>query len=153
MKTPHRILIALLFAALLPSCATNTGRNPFAAPSITLSYDDFGPERIASQLLGPRGTHTIIIAHHGFNHLTPSSANDVRYINILQSMNFLTKQVRLLPPTPANEPLRQRLRTTYSWLYPLNRQRYDRMLGSSFVIPAGGMSRRLMLPALLPPSI
>jgi hypothetical protein len=147
---PGPVLLLLLLTLLLPAC---TGRPSFGAPSLTLSYDDFGPESMASGLLGPRGPHTTIIAHHGFNHLTPSAPDDVRYVNVLQSMNFLRDEVRHLPATPANEPLRQRLRTTYARLYPLQLGRYNTALGLSFSIPQNGMNRRLMLPALPPPEI
>ncbi len=74
-------------------------------------------------------------------------------MNVLQSLNFLRQEVRNLPPTAANEPLRQRLRSTYSRLYPLQLRRYNNALSGSFVQPFAGMNRRLMLPALPPPEI
>ncbi|MDI1315569.1 hypothetical protein [Prosthecobacter sp.] len=108
---------------------------------------------MASPFLGPRGSQTVIIAHYGFNHLTPSGPEGVRYVNALQSMNFLRIEVRRLPLTTANESLRQRLRATYARLYPLQLKRYNSQLGTSFTFPMNGMDRRLMLPALPPPSI
>lgn len=146
------ILLILLLAMLMPACTGGMPRPSFARSSIALRYDDFGPDQIASMLLGPRGTNTTVVAHYGFSHLTPGTP-DVRYINVLQGMNFLKQEVSTLPPTPANDALRQRLRSTYARLYPLQRQRYDQMLGSSFAFPQNGMSRRLMLPALPPPTI
>lgn len=148
---PHFIITALL-ALLLSSCDSTAWRAGYESNRVTLSYDDFGPEHIASQLLGPRNGHTLVIAYHGFNHLTPSAPDGARYVNILNAMNFLRSQVRALPPVPANEPLRQRLRATYARLYVPHRRRYDSMLATSFIpSPRGG--RRLILPALLPPSI
>ncbi len=150
---PSPILLLLMFAILFPACSGEGWRKVFTSPTLTLNYDDFGPEHAASKFLGPRGAKTVIVAHYGFNHITPSAPEDVRYVNVLQSMNFLRDEVRSLPPTAANEPLRQRLRTTYARLYPLQLQRYTSMLNSSFAIPANGMNRRLMLPALPPPEI
>ena len=114
MKTSPLVLLLFLLAAVLTACTSSAWHKAFAPPSLTLNYDDFGPEHAASKFLGPRGAHTIIIAHYGFNHITPTAPEDVRYVNVLQSMNFLGQQVRSLPPTAANEPLRQRLRATYA---------------------------------------
>lgn len=152
MKFTTAVLM-LLIPLLLPACSGAAWSKAFAAPSLTLKYDDFGPESAASKFLGPRGAHTVIVAHYGFNHITPSEPEDVRYVNVLQSMNFLRAEVRHLPPTPANEPLRQRLRTTYARLYPLQLKRYNNALSSSYTTPLVGMNRRLMLPALPPPQI
>ncbi|OYW78093.1 MAG: hypothetical protein B7Z37_01070 [Verrucomicrobia bacterium 12-59-8] len=152
MKSSTRLLL-LLLALLLPACAGAGGHKVFAGPTLTLNYDDFGPESAASRFLGPRGSHTVIIAHFGYNHITPSAPEDDRYVNVLQSMNFLRDEVRSLPHTSANEPLRQRLRDTYARLYPLQRMRYNAQLNASFAFPVGGMDRRLMLPALPPPAI
>ena len=147
------MLLLLLPLVLLTGCAAGGLSKAFAGQSLTLNYDDFGPERMAAPFLGPRGSHTVIVAHYGFNQTTPSAAEDVRYVNVLQSMNFLRDQVRHLPQTAANEPLRQRLRSTYARLYPLQLRRYNIALGSSYTIPFAGMDRRLMLPTLPPPSI
>lgn len=152
MKSCPAFLL-LLLALLLPACTGPAWHKAFAAPTLTLNYDDFGPERTASKFLGPRGAQTVIIAHYGFNQITPSAPDNVRYVNVLQSMNFLRQQVRALPVTPANEPLRQRLRTTYARLYPLQLRRYNTSLIPSNTFPMGGMDRRLMLPALPPPQI
>ena len=146
-------LILLVLALLLPACTGSAWHKAFAAPTVTLNYDDFGPESAASKFLGPRGSHTTIIAHYGFNNITPSGPEDVRYVNVLQSMNFLGQQFRSLPPTPANEALRQRLRATYARLYPLQLKRYNYALSTSFMSPVSGINRRLMLPALPPPAI
>lgn len=108
---------------------------------------------MASPFLGPRGSNTVIIAHFGFKDLTPSGPEAVRYVNVLQSLNFLRQEVRSLPLTSSNEPLHQRLRTTYARLYPLQLRRYNNALSSSLIQPFGGMNRRLMLPALPPPEI
>ena len=152
MKSSHALLL-LLFALLLPACTGQGWNKAFTGPTLTLNYDDFGPESAASKFLGLRGAHTVIIAHYGFNHTRPSAPEDVRYVNVLQSMNFLRDEVRSLPRTSANEPLRQRLRATYARLYPLQLKRYNSQLNSSFAFPVFGMDRRLMLPALPPPEI
>lgn len=147
------MLLLLLSLLWLPGCAAGGVSRAFAGQSLTLNYDDFGPERMAASFLGPRGSHTVIVAHYGFSDLTPSGPEDVRYVNVLQSLNFLKQEVHKLPLTAANEPLRQRLRTTYSRLYPLQLRRYNLALSGSFIQPFGGMNRRLMLPALPPPEI
>ncbi len=147
---PLLLMPALL---LLSGCVAGGLSRAFAGQSLTLNYDDFGPERMAAPFLGPRGSHTVIVAHYGFNDLTPSGPEGVRYVNVLQSLNFLRQEVRSLPLTAANEPLRQRLRSTYSRLYPLQLRRYNNALSTSFTTPFVGMNRRLMLPALPPPEI
>lgn len=147
------LLLLMLALLLLPGCTAGGLSRAFAGQSLTLSYDDFGPERMASEFLGPRGAQTVIVAHYGFSNITPAAPEDVRYVNVLQSMNFLRKEVRSLAPTAANEPLRQRLRATYARLYPLQLRRYNIALGSSFTTPFAGMNRQLMLPALPPPEI
>ena len=147
------MLLLLLPLLLLQGCTAGGLSRAFAGQSLTLNYDDFGPERMAAPFLGPRGAHTIVVAHYGFNDLTPSGPEGVRYVNVLQSLNFLRQEVRRLPPTAANEPLRQRLRSTYARIYPLQLRRYNNALNSSFVQPFGGMNRRLMLPALPSPEI
>ncbi|WP_395737808.1 hypothetical protein [Prosthecobacter sp.] len=150
---PSTLLCLLLPLLLLSGCAAGGLSRAFPGQSLTLSYDDFGPERSASRFLGPRGAHTFVIAHYGFSDITPSGPEDVRYVNVLQSLNFLRAEVRALPPTAANEPLRQRLRATYARLYPLQLRRYNLALISASTQPFGGMNRRLMLPALPPPEI
>ncbi|MBB5033271.1 hypothetical protein [Prosthecobacter vanneervenii] len=147
------LLRILLVSLLLAGCTAGGLSQAFPGQSLTLSYDDFGPETMAAPFLGPRGAHTAIIAHYGFNNITPSGPEDVRYVNVLQSLNYLRQQVRSLPATAANEPLRQRLRSTYARLYPLQLRRYNNALNGSFLQPFGGMDRRLMLPALPPPEI
>lgn len=147
------MLLLLLCLLWLPGCAAGGVSRALAGQSLTLNYDDFGPERMAASFLGPRGSHTVIVAHYGFSDLTPSGPEDVRYVNALQSLNFLKQEVHKLPLTAANAPLRQRLRTTYSRLYPLQLRRYNLALSGSFIQPFGGMNRRLMLPALPPPEI
>ncbi|WP_395744294.1 hypothetical protein [Prosthecobacter sp.] len=151
--TPLLSLLLSLLLLLLPGCTPEQRGRAFAGQSLTLNYDDFGPESMAAPFLGPRGAHTIVVAHYGFNDITPSGPQDVRYVNVLQSMNFLRDEVHRLPRTAANEPLRQRLRTTYARLYPLQLQRYKNALNSAFVIPSPGMSRQLMVPVVPPPEI
>ncbi len=147
------MLLLLLPLLLLSGCTAGGLSRAFAGQSLTLNYDDFGPESMASPFLGPRGSQTVIIAHYGFNDLTPSGPEGVRYVNVLQSLTFLRQEVRSLPLSSANAPLRQRLRTTYARLYPLQLRRYNNALSGSFLQPFGGMDRRLMLPALPPSSI
>jgi len=147
------LLIFIMAALVLPGCVGGGLSRAFPGQSLTLNYDDFGTEKMASPFLGPRGAHTVIIAHYGFNNTTPSGPEDVRYVNVLQSLNYLSKQVHSLPATTVNEPLRQRLRATYARLYPLQLRRYNNALSGSYLQPFGGMDRRLMLPALPPPEI
>lgn len=146
-------LILICFTALLPSCTAERWHKAFNSHLMTLSYDDFGPERIASQLLGPRGAHTTVIARHGATRITPSGPDGVRYLKVEPGMFFLRNQVRALPLTTANEPLRQRLRSTYARLYVLHRNYYDAMLATSFSSPQYGMNLRMLLPPAMPPSI
>lgn len=150
---PRFFLLLLLSAALLPACTRSGWDKALSANRLTLSYDDFGPESTVSKLLGPRGDQTMIIAHHGATRIKPSGAESVRYVHIPEAMIFLRNEVRSLPPTTANEALRQRLRATYARLYVLHRNHIDSLTAVAFSQPRGGMNRMLMLPASMPPSI
>lgn len=148
-----RFLLLLLLVSLLPACTQEAWRKAAAAHQLTLSYDDFGPERIASRLLGPRGASTTVIAHHGATRTAPSGPEGVRHVKIEQAMYFLRRQVKALPATAAYEPLRQRLRATYARLYPLHRRHRDGILASAVALGRGRMNRMLMAPPPMPPSI
>ena len=153
MKMKCLLPLLMLTALLLPACTAGGLSRAFAGQSLKLNYDDFGTEKMAAPFLGPRGAQTVIVAHYGFNNITPKGPDDVRYVNVLQSLNYLSKQVHSLPATPANEPLRQRLRATYARIYPLQQQRYNTALILSLHYPMGGINPRLALPALPPPQI
>lgn len=153
MKMKCLLPLLMLAALLLPGCSTGGLSRAFKGQSLTLNYDDFGTEKMAAPFLGPRGAQTVIVAHYGYSKLTPKGPEDVRYVNVLQSLNYLRKQVHSLPATAANEPLRQRLRATYARLYPLQQQRYNTALILSYHAPMGGIDPRLNLPALPPPEI
>ncbi len=145
-----RLLLLVVLVSLLPACTPEAWHKAFSSHLLTLSYDDFGPESIASQLLGPRGASTVVIAYHGSTRLTPSGPDGVRFVNVAQAMYFLRRQFKTLP---ANEPLRQRLRATYARLYPLHRRHRDAILASAVALGRGRMSRMMMAPPAMPPSI
>lgn len=134
---------------LLSSCSDDT-----ITPAMSFAYDDFGPEPIASRLLGPKGRDTIVVARFGSTRITPKPGGpDVRYINVEQTMYFLRHNVRKLPRTPESDALHQRLAATYSRLY----NKYSTKRGAFLSSPSssygrGGMNKALMMPPM-PPSI
>jgi hypothetical protein len=72
---------------------------------------------------------------------------------MLQAMNHLRSSVRRLPRTVEAEPLREKLRTTYSRIYPCYRSRRDAMMSAPFsTIGRGSINRAMILPPM-PPSI
>jgi hypothetical protein len=68
-------------------------------------------------------------------------------------MNHLRFAVRRLPGRAEAGPLREKLRTTYSRIYPYYRTRRDAMMSAPFSnIGRGSMNRTMILPPM-PPSI
>ena len=140
-----RLLLLLLPALLLTGCTREAFLKAMAGPEVALSYDDFGPESMASELLGPRAGNTPVIVHHSSTRLTPSHA----YVNTHLALNYLRRQHR-----HTSDPyLRQKLARTYSRIYPLYRSRRDALVSG----PGGSfgrmrMNRAFILPPM-PPSL
>lgn len=149
MKTRWFILF---LSVCFVSCTETVWQRQRAFSQVVLSYDDFGPESIASRLLGPRGRDLKIIVHHNSTRLTPSSSDGVRYVNTSQAMDFLRYQVRHLPRTPENEGVRARLRATYSPIYDIYRRRRDAITSVPFPYSRGSVNRAFTLPPR-PPTI
>ncbi len=147
---PHLALLTCFSLLFLSSCSDTI--NAISGPPF--AYDDFGTEPIASRLIGPKGKDTHVIARFGTTRKTPPlEGPDVRYVNVEQSMFFLRRSARSLPKTAENEPLRQRLSTTYNRLY----QQYSTKRNAFLSAPSssygrGAMNRALMMPPM-PPSI
>lgn len=140
------IFLPIVFLA---SCTRESMLKALAGPRVFLYYDDFGPESMASHLLGPRAGNTPITIYHGGTRRTPGHT----HVNALQAMNHLRHQHRHLPSIAENEPLRQKLANTYSLIYVLYRHRRDAMMGG----PGGtygrmGINRSFILPPM-PPSL
>ncbi len=151
MKALPRIALLACFSILfLVGCDANTN----AIPGPPFAYDDFGTELMASDLLGPKGTNTQVIARFGSTKSTPPPEGpDVRYVSVGQAMNHLRRSVRKMPRTPENEPLHKRLSATYSRLYYQYSSTRDSFLSApSGSYGRGGMNRALMMPPM-PPSI
>lgn len=146
MKTRF-LLAALLLVSLLPACTQAQLQKAFATPQVVLRYDDFGPERIAMRLLGPRGGSSTVIAHHG---RTMTAADGTHQVNVQQAMYWLRSHVRGLPLTAENETVRQRLRSTYSALYDLHRTRRDAIMSAPFSYGRAGMYRAMIVPPMSP---
>ncbi len=147
---PHiALLMCCSIGLLLSGCSDNT-----ITPAMSFAYDDFGPEPLASRLLGPKGKDTLVVARFGSTRTTPAPGNpDVRYVNIEQTMTFLRFHVRKLARTPENAALHQRLSTTYDRLFPVYSTKRNAFLSSpSASYGRGGMNRALMMPPM-PPSI
>lgn len=142
--------LALLLPFLLMSCTAEQWKRSFNPPPLVLHYDDFGPEQVASGLLGPRGAQNEpVTVHHGGNRRVPG---DLR-VNMLQAMNYLRFAVRRLPHTTEAERLREKLRTTYSRIYPHYRTRRDAMMSAPFSSFGRGSQNRAMILPPMPPSI
>jgi hypothetical protein len=126
----------------------------YIIPAMTFVYEDFGPDPIASRLLGPRGKDMQIVVRFGSTRTTPKPGGpDLRFVNTEQAMYFLRSNVRKLPKTPENAVLRQRLQATYSRLYYIySAKRSSFLAGPSSSYGRGGMNRALMMPPM-PPSI
>ncbi|MFN7563214.1 MAG: hypothetical protein ACK5TH_15640 [Prosthecobacter sp.] len=142
--------LALLLPLFLMNCTAEQWKRSLNPPPLVLSYDDFGPESSAVGLLGTRGPENQpVTVHQGGTRLTPG---DLR-VNMLQAMNHLVLAVRRMPRTAEAQPLREKLRATYSRIYPHYRTRRDAMMGAPFAgFGRGSMNRTMMLPPM-PPSI
>lgn len=136
-----RFLFLLLPALIMTACTRDAFLKAMAAPQVLLSYDDFGPEIMASELLGPRAGNTPVVVHHGRTRLTPGQAQ----ANALLALNYLRRQHR----HAQDGLLRQKLAHTYSRIYPLYRTRRDALVsgpGGSF--GRMGMNRAFILPPM-----
>lgn len=125
----------------MTGCTRDACLKAMAGPEVVLSYDDFGPEIMASELLGPRAGNTLVVVHHGRTRLTPGQAQ----VNALLALNYLRRQHR----HAQDVPLRQKLARTYSRIYPLYRTRRDALVsgpGGSF--GRMGMNRAFILPPM-----
>lgn len=142
--------LLLLSPLFLLCCTSESWQRSIHPTPLVLHYDDFGPEASASRLLGPRGkVNQPVTLHHGGTRLE----SDHLRVNIQQAMNHLIFAVRRLPLTAEAQPLREKLRTTYSRLYPYYRTRRDAMMSAPFSnFGRGGMNRSMILPPM-PPSI
>lgn len=140
-----RLLFLLLPLLLITSCTREAFLKALAGPQVVVSYDDFGPESLASTLLGPRVGNTPVVIHHGGTHQDPGQNR----VNVLQALSYLRRQHR----HSSDALLREKLARTYSRIYPLYRTRRDAMMGG----PGGtygrtGMNRAFILPPM-PPSL
>lgn len=136
-----RLLLLLLPALFMTGCTREAFLKAIAGPEVVLSYDDFGPESMASELLGPRAGNTPVVVHHGSTRLTPGHA----YVNTHLALNYLRRQHR----HTSDGLLRQKLARTYSRIYPLYRTRRDALVsgpGGSF--GRMGMNRAFILPPM-----
>ncbi|MGV3662372.1 MAG: hypothetical protein ACO1TE_19470 [Prosthecobacter sp.] len=141
-------LILCLFLALLGACTQQGRQRALAGPRLEVSYDDLGTEAMLQRTLGPRGAAPGILIHHGGTNpeTTP------RQLNAHQALRMLRGNDRALPHTPANEPLRQRMRAAYSRIYNLYRTRRDAIQAVPPFFGRGAMGRMQMLPPM-PPSL
>jgi hypothetical protein len=147
---PHVALLVCCSILFLVGCGANIN----AIPGPPFVYDDFGPESMANDLLGPKGKDTQVIARFGSTNSTPPREGpDARYVSVSQAMNHLRHSVRKLPKTPENAALHQRLSVTYSRLHKQYSSKRDAFMSvPSASYGRGGMNRALMMPPM-PPSI
>lgn len=129
-------------------CTRDAWQDAFTLKVLQVSYDDLGPEAMVVPALGPRGKDLTITVHHG---ATDAEARP-RLLNVHQGLLLLRKNHRSLPPTPANDALRQRMARAYSRLYPYYRTRRDAVLGSPPFFGRGNMMRMQLMPPM-PPAI
>lgn len=140
------LLLLLGLVGLFSGCTRQQWQKSLAGPTLTLRYDDFGPEAYASKLLGPRqnGFRPISIVH-GRSRVLPEEQR----VNVFEAMHHLKAVARTLPPTPEGQQVRSRLSVTYSRLYNFYRTRRDAMLAAPFSTSTrGGMNRALMMPIM-----
>ncbi|HYF34429.1 MAG TPA: hypothetical protein VD994_03990 [Prosthecobacter sp.] len=138
------VTFAVALVALICGCQTKFAPKSLAQKTITFSYDDFGPESLASQWLGPRDPAARIVIHHGQTENTlrrrhPEPGN--RFITARRALYHTGRTLRQLPAGSAG---RTRVRATFTALRAFDN---DRRAAASAVPPfAGrGASRRMAL--------
>ncbi|WP_395744336.1 hypothetical protein [Prosthecobacter sp.] len=151
-KLPAFALLLGCSVCLLLLCGCSDAS--YITPAMTFAYEDFGPEPMASRLVGPKGKDTQVVARFASTRKTPPAEGpDVRFVNVEQAMYFLRHQAKQLPKTPENAALRQRLSTTYGRLYNQYSTKRSAFLSApSASYGRGGMNRALMMPPM-PPTI
>lgn len=139
--------LSLLF---LPSCSDAF----YITPEMTFAYDDFGPEAMASSLLGPKGKDTQVVTRFSSTRTTPPAEGpDIRFVNMEQAMYYLRRNVRKLPKTGEGSDARQRLSRTYARLYYIYSAKRNSFLASPFSsYGRGGMNKAQLMPPM-PPAI
>jgi len=144
------ILACGLSLLLISSCSDAF----YITPEMTFAYDDFGPEPMASSLLGPKGKDTQVVTRFASTRTTPPAEGpDIRFVNLEQAMNYLRRCVRRLPKTGESSEVRQRLSRTYARLYYIySAKRNSLMAAPSSSYGRGGMNRAQMMPPM-PPNI
>ena len=153
------LLSSVCFFIGLSACTSESRHENFVSRVVPLTYDDFGPESMAKPLLGPRGTNTRVIVYHGatrsaLEHHFPTSASgtpDYRFITLLSGIYHLQREIRHLPMTPENEPLRQRLRQTYSRLYTAYNKRRLALVSTPPFFGRGAVWKSSIMPPIAPP--
>lgn len=144
------ILACGLSLLLLSSCSDAF----YITPEMTFAYDDFGPEPMATRLLGPRGKDTQVVTRFASTRITPPTEGpDIRFVNMEQAMYYLRRNVRKLPKTGEGSDLRQRLSRTYARLYYIYSAKRNSMLAAPFSsYGRGGINKAQLMPPM-PPTI
>lgn len=147
MRSPLPVLSILLVLLLsLSACSSASWQKALAGPHLEVSYDDLGTHAMLEPVLGPRGTDPAIVIHMGGHNATTQP----RRLNAYNGMLMLRHNEGLLPHTPENEALRQRMRRAYSRIYQYYSTRRTAALAAPPSVGRGAMGRMQMIPAARP---
>lgn len=127
---------------LLSHCSGNSS----SRRQLTVLYDDLGTSAMLQPILGPRGHDPLIVVHHG----STQEGSQPRHLNVHQGMLMLRRNARLLPHTPENQPLRNRMRIAYQRMFDYYRTRRDAFMAVPPFAGRGSMGRQQLMPPMPP---
>lgn len=138
--------ILLLLLLSMSACTSASWQKALAGPRLEVSYDDLGTPAMLESVLGPRGASPAIQVHMGDHNATTQP----RRLNAYNGMLMLRRNEHLLPHTPENEALRQRMRRAYSRIYQYYSTRRTAALAAPPSVGRGAMGRMQMIPPARP---
>lgn len=141
-----RLTACLTVLLSLGGCTGADWKKALAGPHLEVSYDDLGTPAMLGPVLGPRGENPAIMVHSGANNATTQP----RRLNAYNGMLLLRHNEHLLPRTPENEPLRQRMTRAYSRIYQYYSTRRSAALAAPPAVGRGAMGRMQMMPPARP---
>lgn len=137
-----RLTACLALLLSLASCSGTDWKKALSGPQLEVSYDDLGTPAMLQPVFGPRGENPGIKVHSG----ATSATTQPRHLNAYNGMLMLRHNEHMLPKTPENEPLRERMRRAYSQIYQYYSTKRSAALAAPPAVGRGAMGRMQMMP-------
>ena len=148
MMIPFRRICLLLLACFLAACS-GFKPQPMLSKVLTFSAADFGPESMASPLLGQGSAGKLVIIHHGL----PARYLDQHYPDTVRAsaapaIRHLNRCVTDTPRDAAHAEQRSRLIRTRTLILDFYNQRRIAFNSVPPYTGRGYMARQMMMPGI-----